>query len=910
MKKLLLADILALFKANPASAESSSMAVALILALNSQIVRGGVISSGFAHTKGFQLNRRSRPSGSGSIVRYADDFAILAKKWAAAVMLLAAATLATNAEEVSPFGGGGLAFRDIDVSFEPRIVYAGWKGQALATAGTATDTFAFDLSNGSGGKVDGRFESRLDADRSIAARWTLTPSTNIWVEELGLIARLPVYAYAGGSILADGKEVRLAKDFWQSAQFRGRTSKLAFRNVHGRETFTISFAAPVDVCVSDSRGWNCQWFELSFLLGHRFEAGKAASVGFRLKLPDGCPVELNHPGKYVPAPSDRWRPVTFPSEIVPGSAADFTRFAVSHAPAGRYGYAVVRDGHFEFEKLPGVTQRFYGINVCFGECYPESPEKADRMIAYFAACGYNAIRIHCNDFKVTTDAGAMVPDEALLRKMDSLVAACVRRGLYITTDLCVARGAQVPWREVGVDADGMVGGDYKTMVVLHAASAANLKRFTRNVLCHRNVHTGRRLADEPALSWMALLGEAMLTTRRIPKAGTPAYAVMSGCWKEWLRGKRAGGEFADAPDELPPEVKPTSRVLRTFCAEKEAAFAKDMRRFLREEIGCKALLTNLNIGEPPPEYASFRLECFDYTDTHYYWDHPTELPGGGPFALPAGCGDNSANPLTLPNRGHRTGSMLPGQPLTITEFHYCTPCKFRGFSGMLTAANAAHDGWGGAWRFGWGGRAGVCAPLGDRPLQNWFELGTDPVALAGERVATMLFLRGDLKPGASPFGLGDGIAIDSVDGSIAVTTARTCGGFCPRGQIEAGGLRADVGFDGGCVWVTSLSDKPISSTSRLLLAHLTDGTDTGTVFRDGRRIHIERWGRLPHLLRAGRADVSLAVQNGTWRVYALDATGRRRKEVPAVWRDGRLAFAADVSTRPDDATFMYELVRE
>ena len=100
--------------------------------------------------------------------------------------------------------------------------------------------------------------------------------------------------------------------------------------------------------------------------------------------------------------------------------------------------------------------------------------------------------------------------------------------------------------------------------------------------------------------------------------------------------------------------------------------------------------------------------------------------------------------------------------------------------------------------------------------------------------------------------------------------------------------------------------KPLPLVS-LLLMHLTDGTDTGTVFRDGRRIQIERWGRLPHLLRAGRAEVSLAVREGDWRVYALNAAGRRCGEVPAIRKDGRLAFWADVSLRPNDATFLYEL---
>ena len=826
----------------------------------------------------------------------------------ASFLLLAAA----YAEEVSPFGGGGLAFRDLDVSFTPRIVYSGWKGQARPTAGKDAGSFALDLSDGPGGSVNGRLESRLEGDGAVAARWAFTPSTNLWVEECGLGAYLPVHRYADGTLVADGKSIHLAKDYGKSLQFRGRVSKLAFRDAHGRETFALVFPEPADILVQDSRGWKCPWFELRILLGHRFSGGKTVEMGLRLILPKGEPVELNPPGKYVPGASEQWRPIAFPSKVEPGSAVDFTTFAVSHAPAGKYGYAVVRDGHFEFEKLPGVPQRFYGINVCYGDCYPDSPEKADGMVSYFAACGYNAIRIHHYDFKVTVGKGGVVPDESLLRRMDSLVDACVRHGLYITTDLFCSRGHSVAWRDVGIDADGTIDWSYKAMAILHAGTTENLKQFTRNFLCHRNVYTGRRLADEPALSWISLINEGMLAHHPTPKAGTTAYAVMSGIWKNWLEKKHAEGAFADVSCDLPAEARarddtPVSRALRAFYAEKEASFAATMRRFLREGIGCKALLTSLNSGVPPTEYAAFRQANFDYTDTHYYWDHPTTLPGGAPFGLPAGCQHDGMNPLCTPYRAHRTGARLPGQPLTVTEFHYCPPGRFRGFSGMLTGANAAHDAWSGAWRFGWGGRPGVCAPLDDRPLRSWFELGTDPVALAGERVAAMLFLRGDLQAGTAPFGEGDGIAIDSIDGTISVTTARTCGGYRPFGVIDAGSLRADVGTEGACVWVTSLTDAPISGSSRLLLAHQTDGTDSGMVFRDGRRIQIERWGRLPHLLRAGRADVSVAVREGAWRVYALDATGRRQKEVPSTRRDGRLAFQADVSIRPDDATIFYEL---
>ena len=77
----------------------------------------------------------------------------------------------------------------------------------------------------------------------------------------------------------------------------------------------------------------------------------------------------------------------------------------------------------------------------------------------------------------------------------------------------------------------------------------------------------------------------------------------------------------------------------------------------------------------------------------------------------------------------------------------------------------------------------------------------------------------------------------------------------------------------------------------------------------GKRILLD-WGTLPHLMRAGRAKVSLALADGDWTVWALAPTGRRLRAVPAVCRDGRLAFTADVAAAPAHATYLYELVRE
>jgi hypothetical protein len=93
----------------------------------------------------------------------------------------------------------------------------------------------------------------------------------------------------------------------------------------------------------------------------------------------------------------------------------------------------------------------------------------------------------------------------------------------------------------------------------------------------------------------------------------------------------------------------------------------------------------------------------------------------------------------------------------------------------------------------------------------------------------------------------------------------------------------------------------------VLVTHLTDVQNTGAVFGgDGRKVLLE-WGGVPHLMARGRAEVSLALADRPWKVHALSTGGRRLREVPATYADGRLSFVADVAADTSSATFLYEV---
>ena len=428
-----------------------------------------------------------------------------------------------------------------------------------------------------------------------------------------------------------------------------------------------------------------------------------------------------------------------------GSALDFSAVRKTDAPAGKYGRVVAKGGHFEFENLPGVPQRFYGVNVC-GSANVPPEDSADRFVRTLVRSGYNAIRFHHHDGHLVdkSDPAALKPDEKALRRFDALVAACVKHGVYITTDVYVSRTPT--WRSVGIDRDGKMSmPDFKSLVPVHKGTRENYKAFARLFLGHVNPFTGRTLAEEPALIGLSLVNENPLD------GVTPqTYAQLPGwktAWEKWLAAqKKAKPEiYGDIPAKFPSTCfgNRHGSAFLVFLQAVERHFAKSVRAFLRDELGCRAPLTNMNC------YGTFssqvvRHDAYDYTDTHFYVDHPRFL---GPAWSPPVVSDG-VNPFTTPCAGAARGAGLRffDRPFTITEFNFCGPSPVRSCGGIATGAAAALQDWSGLWRFAWthSDYFGIVHP--ELESVGSFDVVNDPIQRIGERAGIALFLRGDVAP--------------------------------------------------------------------------------------------------------------------------------------------------------------------
>ena len=636
-------------------------------------------------------------------------------------------------------------------------------------------------------------------------------------------------------------------------------------------------------------------------------------------------------------------------------------------------------------------------------------------------------------------------DPDALRRHDALVAACARHGLYIATDLYVSR--PVSWRAAGIDRDGTMGkGEFKHLVPVHDGAFSNFCAFAAAWLGHTNAFTGVRFADDPALLSVALVNEGNLDNG----AGPEPFVSLPN-WKEkwaaWLAARAAppsderkvtsdesvdtagkslvtrhsslftAGEVADFAGIPPGNHWQRTRhvaAFSRFLADVEADFEARAVRFLREEVGLKAPVSNMSSWMQPPEYQGVLAgPTQDYVEAHAYSDHPT-FPGKA-WGLP--CRVGAENPVRKRSNSAGSGAMgatlkrVFGKPFCVTEFNYCAPNPHRGAGGLLFGAEAAAQDWSGAWRFDWAAtKQAIESP--ETVYCGLFAIGGDPLRQASERIAAALFLRGDLAPCADAYAvllppskitgsfdgestqlntpwpelawrarLGtvwaeeapswakwvdpypdyykrtgpvadlpprDDIAVDREAGWFKVATPRTCAVFAEGGTHEAGCMRISLAAlppvsgatppsgpsalsqlsgeaaltaaEGGnlsgdalaaTVWASSLDGEPLASSKRILVGFLTDLRNTGTEMEEEEAaILVRKWGTTPHLVRAGKTRVELALDPATdWRCFALSQGGRHLAEVFVTRaEDGRLALDLD-NAAAGTATMFWELVR-
>ena len=625
--------------------------------------------------------------------------------------------------------------------------------------------------------------------------------------------------------------------------------------------------------------WNVRFGKT--MNGRTYSKGDVIEWDFILSTSSGEMIKLIPSQTVTIGKGEDWTPLFYKKDIEKGSALDFSDMGLQDAPAGKYGWLKAVGGRFEFEKLPGVEQRFYGVNLCFGANYL-THDDADMVVERLVRCGYNSIRIHHHD-------GAWFESDENREKLDYLIAKAIGKGLYITTDLYVSRA--VKWKDIGINRDGVMSMSlYKAYVGVNESAFQNWALHAKSFLDHVNPYTGRAYKDEPAMPFISLVNEGRLVISW-DQSGKSRDQFIIAAWKEF------GGT-----GELPrPNWSDRNHPFNRFDEWVNLRVWEKCTAFLRS-FGCKALLSNDNDGAFHGDGEGLTPR-YDYVDNHFYIDLPKFLERS--WSLPSRR--DNVNPIKkgepeIFNKGWAKGS---SKPYTITEWNFAGPGRYRAMGGILTGALASEHEWDGLWRFAYSHSNKKLKDNKGHP--EYFDSVSDPLMAASDRASVCLFLRGDATGGT--------LKTDKETGSVSIVSERTCGGFTESGTINAGILAFKTVSKSKSkstvpttLWISSLDGKSIGESSRMLLVHLTDLQGKGACYADGSRQILLKWGG-ECLVENVFTEVRLKVESaGKCKVYELDTSGKRIAIIPSRVQNGTLRFNVSTSG-PYGGRMYYEIAR-
>jgi hypothetical protein len=671
----------------------------------------------------------------------------------------ASARAAAAAEQWQALVGGGgrvsisHAGREVGVA-TAGLFEAGWPGaSAVAVEGGTPERPLGTIRAPSGKTVDVVLQARA-VEHGVRLEYSLTPRSEMNLNSLHVSLDLPISLLAGTPYSADGQRGTIPQAYEATHVWNGALQRLQLSLTNG-SALDIQFETAQPVLLQDNRQW-VPTFSVrigpQMSDGQLWPAGKPYDVTFTITTPEGMNVDFDEPVT-IEAGKD-WVPLQSELDIEPGSAVDFSGFGQFDGPAGAHGRVIATpEGDFAFQDQPGVPRRFYGVNLCFTAQYLPH-DQAERLAERLMRLGYNSVRFHHYEGSLVDTSGgtstALRPDR--IDQLDYLLAALKKRGIYVTTDLFVSR--PVSPGEVWPDATGRLGmDDYKMLVLVNQGALENWEAFSRNLLSHRNPYTGMTWAEDPALAWLSMINEGNAGNFIGGLRGRVA-EDWQRAWNEWLAKKYAtrvalatawGADPQGDPvaGSVPLhrnayDDSPAGRDSAVFVAETERSAFERMRSFLRDELGCHALLTNMNSWTSTPQTQAVRSE-FDYVDEHFYVDHPQFLRNS--WQLPSR--NANASPIAGGAAGGRDKTFLRllNKPFTITEYNYAAPGRYRGVGGIITGCTAALQGWDGLWRFAYSHSSGNLFTPG---AMDYFNMVSDPLNQTAERAAMALYLRGDM----------------------------------------------------------------------------------------------------------------------------------------------------------------------
>ncbi|MFQ6034952.1 MAG: carbohydrate binding domain-containing protein [Sedimentisphaerales bacterium] len=396
-----------------------------------------------------------------------------------------------------------------------------------------------------------------------------------------------------------------------------------------------------------------------------------------------------------------------------------------------------------------------------------------------------------------------------------------------------------------------------------------------------------------------------------------------------------------------------------FLAETEKDYFDGMRNFIKNDIGCQALVTGTIIFGPLGLYAQSDM---DFIDTHAYWQHP-RFPGrpwdrNNWYVEQKAMTDHPSQATLFSLAAKR----LAGKPFTCSEYNHPAPLDYQAECVPMIASFAAAQDWDGVWLYTyshssdewyrehlnsyfdidtnpakWGFMRAGTAIFRDyaiSQLSNFavvaltdsvdilsslanlhLEYDRDIFGILGQRAAIgwqdmlaqqiFLTLSGQIQK--QDFSDEPGLAWSVVEGK-GFYAARSLSTWCYTGHAE----RFEEATDGQIVvagptfiamTITALDKAPLNQSRKVLITACGRCENTGMIFSRDRQTVGTNWGGPPVQIEAVEGILHLPL--GRWICHALGPDGLPSYNVPVSYQ----ADSSTIELLPKYETMWYLLTR-
>ena len=791
--------------------------------------------------------------------------------------------------------------------------------------------------------------------------YTLKSDESFSLENAFVAIRVPVADYLAGTVTADGETYtfpqKLDKEY---LPFPARASDIVLANNQG--TLQIK-GKDFRTARVDMRKHNSNKFEVRVQFSN-IKNVTSTSISFEV-FTEAKPYMIEADENWVPLPMSRG--------IEPGSILDFSFMSDGPAGKyGRV--IPGPNGYLVYEKKPDQRVKLVGTNLCFGANYldketADALAKHLQRMGYntirFHHTDVEMMRGAWNS-RQSDDI-----DPAQLDKIDYLFAAMKNAGMYVSIDLYAMRRFGADEIEGW---DEYVGNPnvIKALVPILPGAFDAWSKMALKWLNHTNPYTGMAMKDDPALLSICPVNEDSIFS--VWQANDRVKKLYLERFEQWKKQNNKTGDNNQLLAQFLIELKMESnRQMEKFFKDNGVKamitgsnwWNTMAQTFTRSQFD---LVDNHQYWDHPmPHYLpskynqrstiresmSYIVPCFmmptriygkPFTVTEFGFCSPNQYRAeagammGGYSALQdwdalyrfAWSHSSQNITETMPIKGFD----IANDPLTLLTERQIILMFGRGdvepankrYVYAVTMEEATQEGVGNMWGKGLFPRpytvTGLVSQVGSQAVGDGRRIqGKYDAVVSGSELpknllsGNQLVLASDLPkvPATGEEIVSDTkqLFLNNKKGYVKVVTDRTECIVAPAGFDLTGNQLTVRNIDTfTSISASAMDDKPLAQSSRILLMHLTNVLNTNMEFTNDKMTKLLNYGELPHLVRVGSADLTLKNTNPNLKLYVLNFSGERIREVETNYVDGTYQFKASIDDRHEQPAMIYELAKQ